>query len=446
MMTSEGHYDEEVLIALLDEGGDEALDRDPHIAACPACSKTLASVRELADVLKSPDVWNGTEISPEPNANVLAFLTHAQSDFRAEDAAAETWVHELLAQSQEAWTPTLHAHPEWRTAGMVRKLLEASYRAIETAPPEALDLTALSIEIAETLPPTRYGESTVARLRGHAWRERAYALYFTGSYNEALCAVERARAAFKECGYAEFDDARAGVVFALICASQETFREGLAAARSAAEIFARHSSRAKLVTARRTEAIILYLLRRCREALDIYSALETERMSATERTGLCQNIAACYRELGDFEAAGRYFATVIEMSSKLGMPAHLTKTRWQLGLVLLAQGRTAQALELLHAVRDDFVSSNMAHEIAEVTTDIAHALIAAGRIKDVAHECHQALAYFASAGLATTEPAMSALSFLREASTSGSLDETTVAVVRSTVVNSRPSTLHLYTN
>jgi len=443
MMTSEGHYDEEVLIALLDEGGDEALDRDPHIAACPACSKTLASVRELADVLKSPDVWNGTEISPEPNANVLAFLTHAQSDFRAEDAAAETWVHELLAQSQEAWTPALHAHPEWRTAGMVRKLLEASYRAIETAPPEALELTALSIEIAETLPPTRYGESTAARLRGHAWRERAYALYFTGSYNEALCAVERARAAFKECGYAEFDDARAGVVFALICAEQERYSEGLAEVHAAGDIFEHYRSREKFSAVKRAEATNLYLLHRYRDALSIYQVLDAEPVSEDVRAGLAQNIAACYRELGDFEAAGRYFTLAIQIGSKHGMLSSIAKTRWQFGLVLLAQGRDREALDLLCEVRRDLVAAGRAHNVAEVTIDIAEALVIAGRMQQVTDACREALDYFASAGMTTSESAMSALGLLREAAIDGRLDKKAVAEIRATVIKPRPS-LHLY--
>jgi tetratricopeptide (TPR) repeat protein len=442
MMTSEGHYDEEVLIALLDEEGEEALDRDPHIAACTTCSKVAASVRELADVLKSPDVWDATEISPDPNANVLSFLSHAQSDFRTEDAAAEEWTRALLAQPREAWAPTLHAHPEWRTAGMVRKMIDASYRAIETAPPEALDLTALATEIAESLDAARYGASTAARHRGHAWRERAYALYFTGSYNEALSAVERARKAFAECGYAEFDDARAGVVFALICASQERFGGGLAAARSAELVFAGHDSVAKLIAARRTRAILLFQLRRFREALTVYESLETETLCGAELAALWQNIALCHRELGNFEAAGWYFTRAIEICSKLGLLTYIAKTRWHLGNVLLAQGRHPEALALFRQVRDEFAVANMANDVAEVTTDIAHALILAGRMREVVDECHRALEYFTAAGLTSTEPSMSAISFLREAAASGTLDEKAITNTRIAVVNSRP-TYHL---
>jgi tetratricopeptide (TPR) repeat protein len=439
-MMTEPHYDEEVLIALLEEG-DETLGRDPHIAACTTCSKTLASVREIADCLKSPDVWDATEISAEPNANVLAFLERAQTDMRTEDAAAEEWTRELLAHPREAWTPTLHAHPEWRTAGMVRKLIAATDRAIETMPPDALEITSLAVEIAEGLQPARYGESTVLRLRGHAWRERAYALYFTGSYNEAVWAVERSRKAFAECGYSEFDDARSAVVFALICAEQERYREGLAAAHAAGEVFASYGARAKVVAARRTEASILHALHRYREALSIYRGLEAECLSAKERAALWQNIAVCYYEIGDFGAAGRYFTAAIEAASKLGLLCVIARARWQFGLVLLAQGRSAQALELLRQVRDDFAASRMANDVAEVTTEIAHALVIAGRMSEVGDECRQALNYFVSAGLATTEPAMSAISLLREAAAAGRLDEKAISEIRTTVINARQ--LHL---
>lgn len=442
-MMAEPHYDEEVLIALLEEG-DETLARDTHIASCKMCSKTLASVREIADCLKSPDVWNATEISAEPNANVLAFLDRAQTDMRTEDAAAEGWLRELLAQPRETWAPTLHAHPEWRTAGMVRKLIEATDRAIETMPPDALEITAIAVEIAEGLDTARYGQSTVLRLRGHAWRERAYALFFTGSYNEAVWAVERSRNAFAECGYSEFDDARSAVVSALTYAGQEKYGDGFRAVGSAADTFARYGSREKLVAAQRAQAINLFVSRRFREALALYQTLATETLSDGDRAALAQNIALCHRELGNFEAAGRYFTIAIEICTKLGLLTLMARTRWHLGRLLLAEGRHSEALVVLRQVRDEFTTAGMASEIAEVTTDIAHALVLTGRLREVAEECHRALEYFAIAGLALTEPAMFAISFLREAALGGRVDEKVVINTRLQILNSRPALLHLH--
>lgn len=443
-MMVEPHYDEEALIAMLEENGEESLRRDPHIATCKTCSTTLASVRELAQCLKSPDVWDRTEISPEPNPNVLAFLDRTQKEMRTEDTAAERWVRELLASPREVWASTLHAHPEWRTAGMVRKLIEATDRAIETMPPDALEITSLAVEIAEGLAVARYGHSTTLRLRGHAWRERAYALFFTGSYNEAVWAVERSRKAFAECGYSEFDDARSAVVSALIYTGQEKFGGGLQAARSAADAFNRYGSHAKTVAAQRSEAIILFALRRFREALALYAKLETEPLPDGERAALAQNIALCHRELGNFELAGRYFTFAIELCSKLGLLTLIARTRWHLGRTLFAQGRHVEALAVFRQVRDEFKTAGMATEVAEITTDIAHALVLTQRLREVIDECHRALEYFTVAGLSTTEPAMSAISFLHEAAAAGRLDENIVADTRIRVMNSRPAQPRLY--
>jgi tetratricopeptide (TPR) repeat protein len=313
-------------------------------------------------------------------------------------------------------------------------------------PPDAVEMTSMAVDIAESLSPGCYGEPTVLRTRGHAWREQAYALYFTGLYNEAITAVERARKAFAECGYSEFDEARAAVVFALICAEQENFAAGLAAAHAAADVFARYDTRAKIVAARRTEGITLYLLRRFREALTIYHALEAETITATERGAILQNIALCYRELGEFEAAGRYFAAAMDLFAKAGFVTAIAKSRWHFGRVLLAQGRYAEALDTLHQVREEFVTSNMTHDVAEVTTDIAHAMVVMGRPRDVADECRRALTYFASAGLTMTEPAMSAISLLQESAANDRLDARAVGEIRLRVVHSRPATIHLQVN
>jgi len=340
--------------------------------------------------------------------------------------------------------PALHAHPEWRTAGMVRKLIEATDRAIETMPPDALEITSIAVEIAEGLNAARYGESTVLRLRGHAWRERAYALYFTGSYNEAVWAVERSRRAFADCGYSEFDDARSAVVSALIEGDRENYNAALASAHSAVDVFAGYGATAKVFTARRSEAIILWSLRRFREARAIYHQLEAEETTSGERASLCQNIAICYRELGDYETAGRYFARAMEKFAKLGMVTAIAKTRWLFGRVLLAQGRYSDALHQLRLVRDDCAAGNMAHDVALVTIDIAQALIITGRNSEVSDECRHAIDYFISSGLAATEGCMAAISLLREAAATGRADEKMIGEVRMSVMNSPSRSLFLY--
>jgi hypothetical protein len=51
-----------------------------------------------------------------------------------EDSRAETILQELLAGSREEWMPRLNEHPEWRTAGVVRKLIAQVYTTVVAMP------------------------------------------------------------------------------------------------------------------------------------------------------------------------------------------------------------------------------------------------------------------------------------------------------------------------
>jgi len=98
-------------------------------------------------------------------------------------------VRQLLAVEPDRRRVILQHNPEWRTAGVVRKVLSAVDDVNYTAPQQAVDLSVLATDIAESLDPTAYAGDTVMKLRATAWRERAYALYYVGSYTESLAAL-----------------------------------------------------------------------------------------------------------------------------------------------------------------------------------------------------------------------------------------------------------------
>ncbi|HEY4643024.1 MAG TPA: hypothetical protein VII75_16915, partial [Thermoanaerobaculia bacterium] len=183
----EQHYDEEVLAGFLAEPIDSAA-RDRHLAACSLCKQTLKSIRDTAGLLKQPDVWNSESFSSAPRSETLAFLRNVQRTMADEDAVAEVYVKQLLAGSRETWAPRLAEHPEWRTAGVVRKLIAATDRYNYRSPLDAVELTRITAEIADSLPSSPSSDSLVA----DAWREHAYAQLIVGSYNDATAAVDRA--------------------------------------------------------------------------------------------------------------------------------------------------------------------------------------------------------------------------------------------------------------
>lgn len=407
------HYDEEALIELI-ERGEAAVARDEHVSACAECAETIASIREFTQALKSDDVWHGPDLNPEPNEQVLATLRAAQARMRAEDAAAETAIKELLAGPRETWMAKLQDHPEWRTAGMVRKLIAATDRAIETMPPDALEITAIAIEIAEKLDLHQYG-GEVAALTSAVWRERAFTLYYVGQYHEAIAGAIRGESMLAPA--ADHQRARLMIVRALAVCELDHFDEALALSRGAAVVFLRFSDRSRFVVALRTEGIVLYRSRRFREALGVFEHLLTSYSDGLDRharPALLQNIAICHRELGDLAEANHYFVKCAQGFQAAGILTGLYKAKWHLGRTLLAQSRFEDALRVLQEVRDGFEAAGMANDVAMATLDIAHVLVVVGKPYEVADECRRALIYFATAKLEQTSAAATALMFLRE--------------------------------
>src|SRR5438477_3890295 len=137
-MMIEQHYDEEVLAGFLSEPVD-ASARDKHLHTCQLCRRTLESIRGSAALLRSPAVWERKRLSSYPRPDTLAFLRKAQATMADEDKSAEVYAARLLTGPRETWVAKLDEHPEWRTAGLVRRLIAATDRAIDLMPPDALE-------------------------------------------------------------------------------------------------------------------------------------------------------------------------------------------------------------------------------------------------------------------------------------------------------------------
>jgi len=63
-MIIEQHYDDEILIALL-ENSDE-IARDKHVSACRTCAGSLESLRGLTSGLHDQTVWDERELPEAP--------------------------------------------------------------------------------------------------------------------------------------------------------------------------------------------------------------------------------------------------------------------------------------------------------------------------------------------------------------------------------------------
>lgn len=418
MINAGRHYDDEALIALLESGDEHVIARDPHISTCPVCSEVAHSLRLISGALGEEDVWDGRELNEQPSPNTIAALRTFADEMSREDAQAAAWLDDLLEGSREQWMAQLQVRPEYRTAGMVRKLIAATDRALDTMPPDAVAITALATEIADNLNPTAYSTDTVAKLRGAAWRERAYAHFYVGSYAEAETAIRASESHFSDCVVNEYDLGRDDIVHALIHRALDRDAEAIAVAGSAASRLRDSGDLQRYVSALMTQADARM------KALDYRGALElleqtcerfADRVSPDTHARLLANVALCRRNVQDFAGAIESYRAAAVIFDEMGVATEAARTRANVAIVLHEAGRSAEAVKETYAMRAVFEQLGMACEVAISGLILAEIELSLGRYAEIEALCRQTMNYYETAGVPYGPRALTALAYLTEA-------------------------------
>ncbi|HEX3069679.1 MAG TPA: tetratricopeptide repeat protein [Thermoanaerobaculia bacterium] len=425
-MMVEQHYDEEVLAGFLSEPIDAAA-RDKHLDTCSLCKGTLQSIRDTTVLLKKPEIWDRKRFSTTAKPETLAFLRNVQQTMAAEEAAACVHVALLLAGDRESWAARLAAHPEWRTAGLVRQLIAATDQAIDLMPPNALEITRLAIDVAEQLPDS----DRVVRLRGNAWYERGYALFYTGAFREALVALANAESQFARLSAVDHEIGRLNLVRGMVHRALEHFDEALPLITAAAAFFREYGDIERWHSARLALGITLWSTGRFREALNTHLEIVGDKTATLryQATAL-QNAAICHRELGDFDSAIECFVRAINAAEWAGMISFRAKARWTLARIFGERQRYESALAILTELRDEFEVLGMTNDVAMIALDIAELLLATGRFGEVARACKQAITYFEKMQLTSGRGALTAVTYLCESAVGGSATTALVSDLR----------------
>jgi tetratricopeptide (TPR) repeat protein len=434
-MMIEQHYDEEVLAGFLDEPMDMTA-RDKHLDNCSLCKRTLQSIRDTVVLLKKPAVWERQRLSSSPRPETLAFLRSVQTTMKDEDAEAERNVALLLAGSRETWAAKLDEHPEWRTAGLVRKLIAATDQAIDLMPPDALEITRLACDVAEQLA----SSDCVIRLRGNAWYERGYALLYSGAFLDALNALANAESQFARLSIADHEIGRLKLVRGMVYRALDRIDDALPLISASVVFFHEYGDVERRHSASLALGITLWSGRRFREALAIHLEIAKDE-TATSRchaTAL-QNAAICYRELGDLDAAIDCFVKAISAAEAAGMISFRAKTRWTLARILVERQQYEHALNMLVELRDEFEVLGMANDVAVIALDIAELFLTTGRRADVAGACRQAITYFEKMQLTSSQAALTAVTYLCEAATAGNATPKLVSDLRMAFLSNHSS-------
>jgi tetratricopeptide (TPR) repeat protein len=420
-MIIEQHYDDEVLIDLLEEA-----EEDTHVPVCDTCTGTLQSYRDLSSALHDNSVWDERELPETPKPETTNFLRAFAGRTRAEDAAAAAIVPKLIANPS-----LIDQHPEWCTAGVVRGLLAIVDEKNFTEPKVAAEIAALAAKTADSIEPGVYPLDTMMKLRGQAWRAHAHMLYYTGAYRESIKALDCADQLLRSCSVAEYEAARAWVVRAQVYNELERLDEAVSLADSASRVFRQFGDINRESVAEATKAVALAGARRFAEALPIFQCLSADaRISDSKRVFYLHNAASCCHELSRLQEAKALFAQTVEECDRLGLATLRARASWHLAQVFLAEARYEDARALLFELRLKFEEFGMPQDVALTSIDAAEACLMLGQVQDVVPLCQAAMQYFTHAGLEYTQGALLALAYIKESAEAKALTRSALGNVR----------------
>ncbi len=418
------HYDDEALFQYVEGTSPISSEIEQHVSACDQCSLEVGDHREMISALASSDVWEKESLPPRRFVvDVTAFAERA----RREEQEAAVLCDEILSGPAAWWPQRLRLAEQAYTAGMVTQLLERVHPIMDKdSPANALQVTAMAIEVANSLGVVDYPCDYAVKLRAQAYRDHAYVLSFVGRYPEALEIAERSKELFDQVPLPEYDLARLALVKALILRSVDRAPEAVVLARQAAETFLRFGDRTRYLNARVTEAVVVYQTDAVEEALSISLSLEREPdLEIGTRVRLLHNIGTGYVRLNQPVEGIAYLQRAVAEYEVLGMEVEQTRSRWQLGQALVAAGKLRDALPILRQAWREFDTFDMTADAALVALNLSEALLVLGEPAEVPAICREIVARFTRAGMMSR--AMTALSFLREAI---ALGEATPSLIR----------------
>lgn len=413
MMMIQRHYDDEALIALIESN---RASSDAHLPACSDCSAKAESFQLIADSLHDADVWDKRVIRTEAVPATIATLRAFADRMAAEDTGASLILDELLAGTREEWMPRLQQHPEWWTAGLVRKLTEASQRAIDTMPPDALEMTRMATNVAESLPDDSTG--AVHQMRGAAWRDHAYALYYTGRFSDADQAIRTAESHLALCKVDEYERGRLGIVRALVSRAFERFDEAVGAAVTSTSTFARFGDFRRHASARLAHVHLLFSRNDYVTADRVLRELELQLRDTDEfdtHARVLGNLGFCAWKLKNVEEGVRFYELSSALHTSIGVVTEPVRDRWALAMMLAEAGRLEQAYTRLCELLPEMERLGMASEAALNALNMSELLLADGRYEQVEDLCRSAMRMYERAGIAHGTRALTALGFMHEA-------------------------------
>ncbi len=313
--------------------------------------------------------------APSPE-RVAEFAAAARRIVVERTNAADVVAQLLHDTPREEWL-SLANHPELRNNGALEQLAREIDDAVARRPQDALPLSLLATQIADSLPDDQYPPVVTAQIRGRAWTDRAQALTFNEKHEEALEAVSLAEKFLKPFGTLAHDRAVVDLTKGRVLQHFERFDEALAALASARKTFNQHGDAKLVLFCGITEGVLYYRRGNYVRARDLFRRLLTIGKVVGDEfstASVHNNLACCLLELGDIREANVHFSNAISGCNNAGRHVDGLRTQRASGRLFVARGRTAEGLVHLRQARNEFLRHGLVHEAGICALDIAVAL------------------------------------------------------------------------
>ncbi len=147
--------------------------------------------------------------------------------------------------------------------------------------------------------------------------------------------------------------------------------------------------------------------------------------------------------MGDLDSALTFLRSAADAHAANGETTGLLKTRWSIASILVLQQRYEEADRLLAEVIDAFSKLDMREDVVLARLDRAELLIVQHQFSEAAKICQAVLDELRGSGLEQTSRALTAVSYLTEATLARKATSALVRTVRNFVrdVRTQPALL-----
>jgi tetratricopeptide (TPR) repeat protein len=339
-------------------------------------------------------------------------------------------VAELLALDEPSTATLVSIYPHCGARNTLQTLIDGSYASLGRNPPYAVNLARLAVKLAEASWEPDQGRNDL--LVGDCWRQYAGALVSSGEYHEARKACDEAESYYTRLISLEpvLERALLNLVRGQALYYLDSAHEALALIdRSAEEL--RELNRAKYITARTMQGVVMLGMDRIREAAQVFEEAARLAKQENDTRALCHivsNIGGCYARLGDITKARRYLAEAIEEFEFLGLKADVLRPQLTLVRLLIQSGKYHTAISTLFSIRQQFLELEMPVLAADTGFWLLDVLFLARRVSQVPSLCAEMIGVFQKAKL--PKEAAKALAHFSEAVRQGDIKREDIQHIR----------------